>query len=520
MFGLGKLEKDMRFSCSVLWDYQMQFFENQGVNAWNGQVPFFITSNPNIGFSYAKVIFAYIKDSITQGKYDNTKPFYILELGTGTGKFSFYCIKKLSELLEFEYPGQVKICYIMSDFTMSNVDFWRQHPQLKPFAEKGILDFACLDMTNIKSLELLESKRNLVTEDFTNGLSIVGNYIFDTVPHDAFAVKDGKLFESRCSVETPSSNLVGKKPKDLEKLKVNFRKVPFKKHYSEYNTALRQVVSEYTESLKDTTFLIPISGIKTLDFLAGLTGDRILLISTDKGASSLTELEGKGDPSVVFHGSFSMMVNFHAMARYNELCNGDSILQPCHSGIKTIVLTRGFELSKAKYLRKEVENVICDNSPSQFFHLHRHLRQNPIDYGVETMISYLIFSHWDPYVFSLIHNNLMKKIHEMPACHLEILDKGMKKIEQNIFSMPNREDYWILIATYFQLRENFKLALEYADKSIENKGETYSNLTTAGFAFIGVNKPKEAIDCLQKAKMLSNSPNELEKLIAKAQKAL
>ena len=48
-----KLEKGKRFSESILWQYQMDYFSKEGVNAWVGQVPYYITSNLHIADTYA-----------------------------------------------------------------------------------------------------------------------------------------------------------------------------------------------------------------------------------------------------------------------------------------------------------------------------------------------------------------------------------------------------------------------------------------------------------------------------------
>lgn len=53
----------------------------------------------------------------------------------------------------------------------------------------------------------------------------------------------------------------------------------------------------------------------------------MLVISTDKGYTDDFEMEGATDPQVVFHGSFSMMVNFHAMGRYFKASGGDYFFQ-------------------------------------------------------------------------------------------------------------------------------------------------------------------------------------------------
>ena len=520
MFGKKTLEKNMRFSKSVLWNYQMQYFANQGINAWTGQVPFFVTSNPNIGITYAKVMFAYIKDMVQQNQYDQSQPFYILELGTGAGKFSFYCLQKLSELIEFEFGNKIKFCYIMSDFTMSNIEFWQQQPQLQAFKTAGMLDFACIDMLEFTELKLLNTNKTLTTQDLTNGLMVAGNYIFDTVPHDAFAVQNGRLFESRCEVTTTSANLKGKLPQNLEKLEVSFAKSLLKSHYPEYDKNLQQVVNEYKEKLHDTHLLIPIAGIKFLEKLADLAAQRLLLISTDKGVTDLSEIEGRGAPHVAFHGSFSMMVNFHAMVRYNELQGGSAALQPCHNGIKTIVMARGFEIKAMPWLAREVATSIQDNSPAQFFHMHRFLRQNPISYGVDVMIPYLINSHWDPYVFALLHKNLLERLSQIPARHLKILDAGMSKIADKIYDMPGDKDPWSLIAMYFILRDLPEQAKFYANKSIEHKGEGSENLIQLGTAILAEKDYESAIKYLQRARDLGADADKINQLLRLAQAGL
>ncbi len=59
------------------------------------------------------------------------EPFYIIELGTGSGKFSFYMLKALEEMKEtLNFPFD-KIVYVMTDFTKNNFEFWKSHPSLK-----------------------------------------------------------------------------------------------------------------------------------------------------------------------------------------------------------------------------------------------------------------------------------------------------------------------------------------------------------------------------------------------------
>ena len=59
------------------------------------------------------------------------EPLYIIELGTGSGKFSYYMLKALDEMRAVcSFPFE-KIVYVMTDFTETNFNFWSNHHALK-----------------------------------------------------------------------------------------------------------------------------------------------------------------------------------------------------------------------------------------------------------------------------------------------------------------------------------------------------------------------------------------------------
>ena len=62
---------------------------------------------------------------------DPNEPLYIIELGAGSGKFSYLMLKALEELREVSDFPIDKIVYVMTDFTENNFNFWRDHPSLK-----------------------------------------------------------------------------------------------------------------------------------------------------------------------------------------------------------------------------------------------------------------------------------------------------------------------------------------------------------------------------------------------------
>ena len=92
------LEQNQRLSESLLYHQEKEYFEKKGIQAWLEDVPFYITNNPYMATTYAKLIIHFVRDWIA--KHPNAKhhPFYVMELGTGPGCLGFYIVKTLQTL--------------------------------------------------------------------------------------------------------------------------------------------------------------------------------------------------------------------------------------------------------------------------------------------------------------------------------------------------------------------------------------------------------------------------------------
>jgi len=77
------------------WRLQRDFYAQRGLKAWNEDlVPSYITNNPFIAEIFAGIVAAFVQDcmSSVQPGYQSLSaenPLRILELGAGTGKFSY-----------------------------------------------------------------------------------------------------------------------------------------------------------------------------------------------------------------------------------------------------------------------------------------------------------------------------------------------------------------------------------------------------------------------------------------------
>lgn len=467
------LEQHKRFSASALWRMQREYFDKEGINAWVNQVPFYITSNPFIAKSYAEITVAFIRDWVQQHPESKQHPFYIMELGTGSGRFSYYVVKTILSLLKNLGMEDITICYVMSDFTKHNVKYWETHPTLKPYVDQGVIDFALFDMETERPVTLLKKNIRLSPEVLVNPLSIFANYIFDTVSHDSFAIHEGKLYELLLSLSTEENNIVDNQPVDMEKISVDYNVKEIRNNYYG-DPHLDSILEIYKNSLKDSSFLFPIGSFNAIKFLKKLANDKLFIISTDKGYSTLDQLDNLGHPSISFHGSFSMMVNFHAIAEYFKNSGGDAFLQTSRKGIKTSVFTSGLKLRELPETRVAVNELVEGFSPSDYFTLHRRISDSFNECNLETIAAHMHLAGWDPHIYLKLSNRVTSLIaEENDAETIMFMAHNMAKMAENYYYMPKSECILFEIGVFFHAIKNYEQAMSYYQQALPFVGEQF-----------------------------------------------
>jgi len=137
------IEENRRFSESILWKLQHQAYSHFGPEAWIAKgVPFYLTSNPHFVRQNVQVALGYVRDCIKNKQIDREEPFYIFDLGAGSGRFGYLFLKDFLSVTHQLYGTKLKVRYVMTDLIEANLDFLRSHAYLRPFVEEGVLDFA------------------------------------------------------------------------------------------------------------------------------------------------------------------------------------------------------------------------------------------------------------------------------------------------------------------------------------------------------------------------------------------
>ena len=509
MFGTSTviIEKDKRFSHSCLWELQREYFHTEGIDAWVNQVPFYVTSNPFLANCYAHIIMRLATDWIKKHPEAIDHPFYIMELGTGSGRLSYYIMKKLDKLRKQLKMENIKFCYIMTDFTENNVKYWEAHPALQRFFEMGMLDVGIFNMEEDNVIHLRKAGITLGEGSIVNPLSVLANYIFDTVSHDAFTIENGKVKASLVNLTTFHENMKNGKPVDWEQVSIEHKAVDIDEHYYE-DENFNAVVNQYNNLLTNSHILVPIAGLRTIRNLKKLSNDKMLLLSTDKGYSHVEELDHLDHPHLAFHGSFSMMVNFHAIAKYFEHAGGTAILQSLRTGIKTAAFCSGFKLDDYPELALAIHEHVERLSPSDYFILHRNISENFQHCILNTLAAHMAFTDWDPHIYQKLSKQICEQITSAESVTVEYLTSHMPNLADNFYYLPKGYDVMFDIGILFHTLRRYADAVVYYKQSEHFFGEQFGLTYNIALCLYNSGELQEALSYFRKALKLDSKSKE------------
>lgn len=513
------IEQHKRFSQSSLWRMQREYFEKEGINAWVNQVPFYITSNPFIAECYAQVVLACILDWIEKHPESKKHPFYILELGTGSGRFSFFVIKTLTELMQSLKLNDISICYVMSDFTKNNIKYYEKHDALLPYLEKGLIDFAIYDMESERAINLQRKNIKLGPDTLVNPLIVFANYIFDTVSQDAFTVHDGKLYELLFSLSTDENNLAAGHPADMEKVSIE-------NHIREISTPyyndekLDSILDQYKKHLKDSSFLFPVGSMRAIQYLQKITNNKLMVISSDKGYGTLESLDHLSHPSLSFHGSFSLMVNFHAIANFFKNCGGDYFLQTPRKGIKTSVFVSGLTFDNMPRTSTAIEKYVEGFSPADYFTVHRRISDSFQECNLDTIAAHMHLAKWDPHIYLKLTARVAALVDEGDKETIEFMSANMPKMAANYYFMPKSECILFEIGVFFHATKNYEQALKYYQLAQPYVGEQFGIYYNMALCEHHLLKHADALEHFKQALKLDPESKETEEWVGHMEKLI
>lgn len=471
------LPPKVRLSQTRLWDFQKEFYTREGADAWARKIPFFSTSNAFIARSYADILFRFMQDWTRRGGTDDAEPFYVLELGSGTGAFGFYLLRHLLELRARLDLPEISFVYVMSDFVEKNLDFIKGHPALGAFVEAGLLGFARFEIGVDERVEIelggVAGARILgAREPTAKPLVVIANYVFDSLPCDAFVISEGILKEglTRPDIKpnaSPEMNTGA--PMEVAGFDFTYADAPAPCYTDERYEA---VLSGYRETFREANFLFPVGALDCLKGLEGMCGGEMFVLATDKGYGSNHELYMTQGPDIVLHNAaFSVTVNFHALGEYARLNGGSCYHQSAQGQISMSVFAFGFDLGALGETANSVAHHVDVAGPSHLFNLYTSFERVKEGCTEEELVSYLNVLGWDPYVVNGCVELLASRVGQLSPAGVNSLSEGLRRAASLFYQLPGAPSVLHNVGTFLQSAGDYEGALHYYRLSTEQFGQ-------------------------------------------------
>jgi len=427
------IEADKPLSQSLLWQIQNSYFHTAGIRAWqNDVVPHQISCNPFMARAYANLITAYIQDLGDSLNHD--EPIYIIELGAGSGRLTFYLMHQLEEMWADLSPFR----FVLTDYTADLLHFWQIHPQLQPYITSGQLDFALFDATQPAPLKLHNSQQEVTPQTADNPIILLGNYFFDSIPQDSFVIKQNELHSNLLSLYSTQAEPDLNDVTLWERLTLAYEPLPLDTPYD--NPLYNEILFDY-EQLPDTSITFPNIGLDCLQFW--LEASNLLLLTADRGHTHAIDLLDQPDPLPNLHGSFSMMVNYHAMTEFIERSGGRAFYPPHYQDqIQTLAYIWPDKSNTQATFEHTFRQTICQNGPSDYFSLRTQLLSQIPEMQLPQFLSLMRWSAGDPDLLRVALDHLPYWLAQYPAWTQDTIEMLQQVHDQ-----------------YLQLGENDRLPL-------------------------------------------------------------
>jgi hypothetical protein len=430
-----------------VWELQRAYYEREASEAF-AQVPHQIVDNPYVSTAFARVVLGFWRDCAL----DPAEPLYVVELGAGAGRFAHGCVRALGERMEALPLALPELVYVMTDLGEATLADWAANPAL----EDERLDFARYDAVAGGPLEL--RRRGVTLERAANPVVLIANYVFDSLPADAFAVgADGTLEECLVSVSGD----------DVEAMRVQYTRRPAEPYG---DPDLDALLAHYREKLRDTVVTIPRAALDCIRSARRLAGGRLLVLSADKAFSTEAALSYRREPEISRHGgSFSLMVNFHALGCYardtgGEAWNGGDR----HESVDVLALAFGSPPHAETGLA--YAEAVDAFSPDDLFKLSEGAERAAAQLSVSEIVALLRLTGWDAFTLLGVTEALVEKVGDADAAAQEDLRAALYEIHDRHYAVPGDEDLPFALGRLMYEMGDYEDAIDFFEESLELYG--------------------------------------------------
>lgn len=485
------LETDVPLSQSLIWRLQRDFYAQRGLKAWNEDlVPSYITNNPFIAEIYAGIVAGFFEDCMSSARrspLSQENPLRILELGAGTGKFSYLFLRKLTALLRENNIPLHPLRYCMTDTSESLLTEWRENAYLKEFASAGILEF-----------EIFQAGQKY-RQEARGPLIIIANYVFDSLPQDAFAIANGEIQE----ILVTTSAAAGVANPYLKDLRFSYQNSAIaQQRYAD--DSWNGVLDQYRTRLSTATVLFPGSALQTLQQLSSSSDGRMLVLVADKGITHEEDLAlAPREPALEFHAGgrcFSQQVNFDAISKYFLGKGGEALVPAKHfTNLNLCAFIQRNPGDDFPATRKAYEQAISAFGPDDLFAIMSWLNAHLEEISLPQALALLRLTRWDTIAFVRLFPVIARQARNAHAERIDLRDAVLNTWE-NHFPLTKDENVLAFYCGVILLELRFfEEAYSMFRKSQQLFAPSATTNYNLGLCCLGLGRSREALELMREA---------------------
>lgn len=461
---------------SALWRDLAHYYRQQGAAAWQGNVPWQATSNPRMAESYVDVWLAFVQDWIAlHGR--PAQAFPIVELGAGHGNFTLMMMRSLAARRDLLEALGIRFQYMMTDLAPANMAAWRQDPALQEYFQSGQLQCGVLDCLRMDAGD--PALRPLQAD----GLPWLwlANYVFDSLPHEAFEVGPDQVTRARCRIDKPSDN-----PLDW-RLASEFAAFDD----ADLPLAVRGLLAHYRRHGMQGCLLLPAGALACIGQIRDVCHDRFLLLCSDKGLSTTQSVSGQSAARLLQFVSASLEVNLQALQAYFQHEGGAGLLQSTQQDfLATAAFSMG--LPSAPRWQHAFARQLDNAGPGDLYSLALPIIHQRFELPLGAMLSLLKLLDWDPAVFDSLYDAILTRLPQASPTEQADLLAALPRIAASRYSLSEAADTLFKIAHLLQTMGRLPSAIEMYLVRIEERGESAETSYNLGLCYIAQQQTEPA----------------------------
>lgn len=370
-------------------------------------------------------------------------------MGAGHGRLAFHILQHLENRIALSDVKIPPYCYVLSDIVESNLNFYRDHPQLQDFFNRGILDFAYYDAIGGKEIHLRHANLMIRSEDLNQPMIAIANYFFDSIPNDVFIIQNKILSAVSIALHSKVNPHEADAIQLIKHLKLIYQKTALTKPFNK-DPLIDELLNEYSQLLTDTHLFFPQKALQCLKNLTDLSSKGLLVLSMDKGFHEIRDLDHKAEPDIIKHGSFSVWVNYHALGSFCEKLGGKFIF-PAYSTFYAEIGCLFFMPDGDSYQETNAayQRFINDFGPDDFNSLKKLTYSNILKLKLTEILAFIRLAAYDSTFVVKLMPRLKQLAHSVTFTERKRIAQTLRQVWHYYFDINESDHLAFNIAGLF-----------------------------------------------------------------------